>query len=83
MEAVASKVSCYSGHSYAQRPYRFTWQDEVCLISAIINEEHTPAGKRFLVKTPGGDLFYLDYDIEMDRWQASRAALPEDPRRNP
>ena len=77
-----STVSCYSGHSYAVRPKSFTWQDEVHQVSAVISEEHTPQGKRFLVKTPDGDLFYLDYDINDDSWLVRTASQPEDSRRS-
>jgi hypothetical protein len=82
MDATVNKVNCYSGHRYAQRPYSFYWQDVKYEISAIIKEENTPQGKRFLVQVSDGMLFYLYYYIDPDSWRVSRAYLPENPRRN-
>lgn len=83
MDAGGRKVICYSGYTYAQRPRAFTWQGEEYEVSAIIKEEQTPEGKRFMVKTAGEKLFNLDYTIDLDHWQVSSAYLSDIPRRNP
>lgn len=81
MDESERMVDCYSGHTYAQRPRAFRWQDENYDIDAVISEEHTPWGKRFLVKTYQGKLFKLEYIIDQDLWQISPAYLPNNPRR--
>jgi hypothetical protein len=81
MNAVERRVICYSGYTYAQHPRAFSWQGEEYEVSAIIGEEHTPQGKKFLVKTVGEELFFLDYTIELDHWQVSPAYLPDITRR--
>jgi hypothetical protein len=82
MDASESKVSCYSGHTYAQRPRAFFWQGEEYEVSAVVSEEHTPQGKKFLVKTTGGELFNLDYTIDIDDWQVNPAYPADITRRN-
>ena len=79
MDAVEGKVICYSGHTYAQRPLAFSWQGEEYSVSAVVTEEHTPRGKKFLVKTEGGEFFNLDYTIELNYWQVSLAYLTDYP----
>jgi hypothetical protein len=76
MGVVESKVLCHSGYRYAQRPYSFTWQEELLPISEVISEANTPQGRRFLVKTDNGDLYILDYFTEADAWQARPAPMP-------
>jgi hypothetical protein len=83
MDAGGSRVSCYSGHTYAQHPRAFSWQGETYEVSAVVSEAHTPRGKKFVVKTTGGKLFNLDYTIDIDHWQVSPAYPTDIPRRNP
>lgn len=81
MEANKTTVQCYSGYSYAQRPQSFTWQGERRQVSAVLKEAHTPQGKRFLVQTPEGEVFSLDYHDQQDEWLASPAYQPADTER--
>jgi hypothetical protein len=83
MTAGESKVTCFSGHTYAQRPRAFSWQGEEFEVSAVVSEAHTPQGKNFVVKTTSGELFNLDYTIDTNHWQVRPAYLPDNPRRNP
>jgi hypothetical protein len=75
-------VKCYSGSSYAQQPRSFIWQGAEQQIESIIKQEYSPQGKLFLVTTPHGLLFNLEYLIELDQWQVSQAFLPKTPRRS-
>ena len=81
MDPLASEVTCHSGYSYAQRPHTFTWQGKTLTVRAVISEEHSPQGKKFLVKTPEGDLYHLEYDINNDQWLAGKAYRPANSRR--
>jgi hypothetical protein len=76
MDAQVSKVQCYSGYRYDQRPYRFTWQDQMFEVEAVLRQENTPQGRRFLVRTDHGDLFALEYNQDTDQWQINPATLP-------
>ncbi len=67
----AALVKCYSGHTYAQRPRAFFWQDEEHEIDQVLAEWAHPGGKRFRVSTVAGDRFDLVYEIESDEWQVN------------
>jgi len=78
----SSAVKCYSGDSYAQQPRSFFWEGKEYNVSAVIKQGYTPQGKQFLVQTPEGLWFNLEYMIEVDQWQISQSYQPEPPRRS-
>ncbi len=53
------QVSFYSGHSHAERPVAFTWNDKCYQVENVIAEWRTPDGKIFLVQTTDGQKFEL------------------------
>jgi hypothetical protein len=64
----STQVECHSGHTYAQRPTAFIWQEKRHQVDKIIAEWHQPEGKFFQVQTPEGQQFTLTFKIEEDRW---------------
>jgi len=62
------EVKCYSGHTYAQRPIAFSWQDEEHKISRIEKEWLEPGKKCFSVTTEDEKLFELCYNEAQDQW---------------
>jgi len=63
------KVSCYSGHTYAERPESLVWEGAEHRVE-IEKEWREPSGRRFLVRTAEGRRFELGYDEGLDRWSA-------------
>ena len=62
------EVKCYSGHTYAQRPEIFFWQNKEHKISRI-DEEWLEPGKRFFkVTTEDEKQFELCYNEIQDQW---------------
>jgi len=64
------KVSCYSGHTYAERPDSFVWEGAEHRVEEVEKEWQEPGGRRFLVRTEGGRRFELGYNEGQDRWSA-------------
>jgi hypothetical protein len=64
----AAHVECFSGHTYAQRPVAFIWQDERCEVSEVEAEWYTAEGKRFWVRTSDGERFELYYLAAEEEW---------------
>jgi hypothetical protein len=66
-------VACHSGHSYAQRPTAFWWEDERFDVTTIGAEWRSPAGKHFRVTTKNNSVFELIYVEASDIWQIRQA----------
>ena len=62
------KVSCYSGHTYAERPKSFQWQGMEYGIEEIEKEWLEPGEKRFQVRTRDNKLFQLCYNETEKEW---------------
>jgi hypothetical protein len=62
-------VECLSGGSYAERPIRLTWRDQLLEISEIQAQWRTPEEKHFRVRTNDGREFELSYIEADDEWQ--------------
>lgn len=62
-------VACYSGSEYAERPLRFTWEDQCLEIEQVDAQWRVPGEKCFRVKTKDGRRFMLKYSEELDEWQ--------------
>lgn len=58
------QVSFHSGHTYAQRPVAFTWNERNHQVEAVLAEWKTPDHKIFLVRTTSGDEFELVVELE-------------------
>jgi hypothetical protein len=63
------EVKCYSGHTYAQRPVSFLWQDREHKISKIEAEWLEPGKKFFrVVVNEDEKAFELCYNEAQDKW---------------
>lgn len=58
------QVSYFSGHTYAQRPVSFTWNDRLYHVEKVLAEWKTPDAKIFLVCTTSGEEFELVQESE-------------------
>jgi len=63
-----TKVHCYSGHTYAERPDWFRWEGTDHKVQEVVREWQEPGERHFRVRTKDNRLFELCYDIEAARW---------------
>ncbi len=63
-----SRVECYSGVEYAERPLALHWEGQRLEISAVIARWRTPHGKHFRVRAADGRRFELTYHQPLDEW---------------
>lgn len=61
-------VSCYSGHTYAERPVSFLWEGVEYEIKEIEKEWLEPGEKHFQVRTKCHQRFRLCYNEPIDQW---------------
>ena len=61
------KVNCYSGHTYAERPQSFRWEDKSYQIAEIERTWLEPGRRCFQVRSSDNQHFRLFYD-EVDRY---------------
>jgi hypothetical protein len=64
-------VTCFSGHTYAQRPRAVQWQGRWQDVLAVLADWHTPEGRAFRVLTGAGERLELRYLAERDVWEAA------------
>jgi hypothetical protein len=62
------KVTFYSGHTYAERPASFLWQDREHKVKEIEKAWQEPGKRLFKVITDEGKLFELCYNEADDQW---------------
>ena len=62
------RVTCYSGHSYAQEPRAFVWRGDRHVVAAVERTWRTPSGPHFLVRAEDGVRCELAYDERADAW---------------
>jgi len=62
------QVHCYSGHTYAERPASFTWQDITHNVEAVEKEWRDPGSRCFRVCTEDKRIFELCYNERQDEW---------------
>jgi len=65
------QVRCYSGHTYAEEPQSFIWQQEENKVDKIEKEWREPGKKLFKVATDSGKSFKLCYNEANDQWSAT------------
>ena len=68
MELNKLKVSCYSGHTYAQRPKSFLWQGMEYEVKEIEKEWLEPGERYFQVRAGDNKLFQLCYNETEQQW---------------
>jgi len=66
------RVECYSGHTYAQRPYALILGGRRYPIDEVIEEWAAPDGKCFRVRV-GEKEYLLSYLEEDDQWKVEPA----------
>ena len=64
------QVNCYSGHTYAERPRSFLWQEAEYKVEKIEKAWQEPGKKLFRVITDKGKTFELCYNETTDQWSA-------------
>ena len=62
------KVNCYSGHTYAERPRSFIWEDIEYEVEEIEKEWQEPGERHFQVRTRDNKLFHLCYNEAQEQW---------------
>ena len=62
------EVSCYSGHTYAERPISFTWRGVEYQVAEVEKEWRQPGKKCFRVKTGDSKSFQLCYNEDQEEW---------------
>ena len=62
------KVTCYSDHTYAERPKSFLWQGIEYEVKEIEKAWQEPGKKLFKITTEKGKLFELCYTEAIDEW---------------
>jgi hypothetical protein len=68
LESNSLKVRCYSGHTYAERPRSFTWEDKEYKVEKIEKAWREPGNRLFQVSTADNRRFRLCYDEIKDQW---------------
>ncbi len=73
------QVRCYSGHTYAEEPRSFTWQEEENRVGKIEKAWREPGRKLFKITTDSGKSFKLCYNEANDQWSAIEVLVQERP----
>ncbi len=68
------KVSCYSGHTYAEEPRSFLWQGVEYEVKEIEKKWLEPGERYFQVRTGDNKLFELCYNDTTREWSLSELA---------
>ncbi len=68
------RVSCYSGHTYAERPRSFIWQGIHFKVQEIVKTWQQPGERCFQVSTRDNRLFNLCYNETQHRWSLTEVA---------
>ena len=63
-----TKVVCYSGHVYPERPVSFLWEGNEQVVNDVEKEWLEPGERHFRVRTDNKRLFELCYHEDSDQW---------------
>jgi hypothetical protein len=63
------QVECHSGYEYGERPTALHWEGARLEVEEILNRWRDPQGKGFRVRTVGGQVFALFYDMLSETWR--------------
>ena len=63
------KVTCYSGHTYAERPKSFLWQGIEYEVEEIEKAWQEPGERCFQVRSKDGKLFRLCFKEAEKQWE--------------
>jgi len=75
LNKISLKVNCYSGHTYAERPRSFLWQETEYKVAEIEKAWQEQGKKLFKVTTEQGKSFELCYNEISDQWLAIELML--------
>lgn len=64
-----TRVECYSGATYAERPTALWWEDQRLEVEAVESRWRSPNARTFHVRTVGGRRFEVHFDEQLDSWQ--------------
>ena len=70
MAAKPVQVTCYSGHTFAERPELLTWEGIEYKVKRIEREWQEPGARLFKVITEDVRFFILSYNERGDEWSA-------------
>lgn len=66
---MTSRVKCYAGSAYPEKPRAVEWEDTWYTVLEIIHQYREPAGIGFLVRcSPMEKIFDLFYTTETATW---------------
>ncbi|MDP3879255.1 MAG: hypothetical protein Q8Q07_02975 [Dehalococcoidales bacterium] len=65
------EVSCYSGHTYAERPVSFRWRGIEYQVAEIEKDWLEPGERHFRVRTGDNKFFQLCYNETNRQWSIS------------
>ena len=71
------KVTCYSGHTYAERPKSFNLQGIEYEVEEIEKEWQEPGKRYFQVRAKDNKLFKLCYNDIEDEWSIKEILNPK------
>ena len=63
------EITCYSGHTFAERPVSFSWHSTSHEVEEIEQSWLEPGERCFLVRTRDNKSFKLCYNEVTDKWQ--------------
>ncbi len=64
-----TRVRCYAGASYPERPLAFEWEGRWIKVAEITRQTRTPKGLQFAVVTEEGQQYRLSWTEQTDEWQ--------------
>ncbi len=71
-----TKVRCYAGSTYPERPESFEWEGTEKSVAGILHRWRTPEALGFRVRTIDGMVFDLIYDLRWDQWMVIPRTAP-------
>lgn len=74
MDIAEPTVSCYSGHTYAERPRSFVWRGIAYEVAEIEKSWQQPGERYFQVSTKENRLFNLCYNETQHHWSLTEVA---------
>ena len=65
---MSNQVICRSDYDYIGYPLAFYWLEQRLEVAKILEQNRTPTGFSFRVRTEDFGIFELDYNLEADQW---------------
>jgi hypothetical protein len=71
-----TRVRCYAGTSYPERPVAFEWEGRWLDVARAIAQSRTPEGMVFDVLAADGQRYRLNWVEACDRWSVNHRVNP-------